>query len=119
MSVTKDEFIQLQKSVARRETRRLWVVFVVSVGTIAVVAGFGKAILNNPAVEDFFLSLVTRHRHWIPAGFGLLALAMFLSFVAIARNPGGMKCPKCDKSISSRITMLTSNCGHCGEKIIA
>ena len=72
MSVTKDEFIQLQKSVARRETRRLWVVFVVSVGTIAVVAGFGKAILNNPAVEDFFLSLVTRHRHWIPAGFGLL-----------------------------------------------
>lgn len=118
MIVTRDEFIQIQKSIARREKRRLWVLFIICTGTITLVAGFGKAVLNHPAVEDFFLSLVTANRHWIPAGFGVLALGMFLPFVAIARNPGGFKCPKCGKSISSRITMLTSNCGCCGERII-
>ena len=119
MTVNKDEFIETHKSVRRRDTRRLRVIFIISLGAIGLVAGFRKSVMTDPAVEDFFLSLVTRHRHWIPAGFGVLALGIFLPLAAFARKPGGIKCPKCGRSISSTITLLTSNCGRCGERIIA
>lgn len=116
--MTKDEFTQMQKSVVRREKRRLLVILIISFVVIALTAGFTNAVLTNPAVEDFFLSLVTRHRHWIPAGFGMLTLGMFLSVARIARGPSGLKCPTCNRPISCTITLLTSNCGHCGERII-
>lgn len=119
MSVTKDEFIQLQKSVARRENRRLWVLLTIGWGLpVALVIG-GTEVLGKSGTEDFLVSLVTVNRHLLLAGFGVLGLVLILAVIATARNPGGMKCPKCGKSISSRITMLTSNCGHCGERIIA
>jgi hypothetical protein len=119
VAVTKDEFIQMQKTVKCRETRRLWMLLVAGWSLLVLIALFGKEVLNYPAVEDFFLSLATANRHWIPAGFGMLALGMFLSFAALARKPGGITCPKCHRPISSTITLLTSNCGRCGERIIS
>lgn len=120
--MTKDEFIQIQKSAARRETRALWVGLTVFLVVPVLLVFGGEAALKNPTAERFFESLVTTNRHLLFVGFGLVVLTIVLAVVAAARNPGGVRCPKCGKPIrgvSSRVTLLTSNCGRCGERIIS
>jgi len=122
LTVNKDEFIQSQKSIVSRETRRAWMYLGIGLGIVALIAAVAKSVIHSVEVEDFFISLVTVKRHLLLAGLGLLLMMLMAAVAAISRDSGGLKCPNCGKSIrgfGARITLITSNCGFCGERILS
>ena len=117
--MTKAELIQKQKEFARRETRKIVVYLGIGFGVPTLIVIGGKSFLNTEEVENFFVLLVTVHRHHVFAGLGLFVLLFVALLAAVVRDPGGIKCPNCGRPIGGTLTLLTSNCGFCGERIVS
>jgi hypothetical protein len=118
--VTKQEFIQLNTEAVRKYNRRAIIVVGIGWGFIIAMAIGGIPLMKRLRELDLFEHPEWLKRCWFEAAFGVLLL-LFAFAVSRVRQIYGVVCPHCRQllfGISARLTTMTGNCAHCGERML-
>ena len=118
--MTKQEFIHSNAEAAKKSARRELVVVGIGSVLMIVLCLVGVPLIKKLRESDLYEHPEWLKRCWFEAAFGFLLLLLAFA-VGRVRQIYGVICPHCRQllfGISARLTTMTGNCPHCGERML-
>jgi DNA-directed RNA polymerase subunit RPC12/RpoP len=114
MSITKQAFINKQKSMIRSSNRWAVIFLVVFFGVLLANLSLAKSIDRAAIWTQVFYAIV-----FFSVLIGTIPLVMW--FQKRQQKRFSVQCSSCGRplvDISAQIVIATGNCGHCGERVL-
>lgn len=115
--MSREEFIQQYRASVQAFNRRGWILLALLL-VFTIACGILIQQVLMPLAEEGYLD-------WAPyfvlySAKGIAGCLFLLLAFALSRpiESCGFRCPACGNVPSARLTVITGNCGHCGEKIL-